>query len=200
MSGIIAQNVGRHTGLVKAAAAGAEWTLIQTQTASSSATVDFTSGLDSTYDEYCFKFYNIHHSGLSDFAFQVNAAGGSGFNETMTTTYIQEYHDEGNTAATLEYTAGLDLAQGTASQALSGSLSLDNDGSLSGSLHFFGLANTTFVKHFLARTYHMGNGSYATGVYVAGYVNTTSAIDEVQFIPGATGNIDSGTISLFGIG
>ena len=46
--------------------------LLETKTARSDGTLDFTSGLDSTYDEYCFKFYNIHHSGLSDFAFQVD--------------------------------------------------------------------------------------------------------------------------------
>ena len=60
MSGIIADNSGRHTGLVKAASAGGVWNLIETLTASSSATLDFTSGIDSTYDEYVFKFYDIH--------------------------------------------------------------------------------------------------------------------------------------------
>ena len=54
MSGIIAQNAGRHTGLIKAAGGGGAWNLIQTLTASSSATLDFTSGFDSTYDEYVF--------------------------------------------------------------------------------------------------------------------------------------------------
>ena len=34
--------------------------------------------------------------------------------------------------------------------------------------------------------------------FIGGYINTTSAIDEVQFKM-STGNIDAGTISLFGI-
>ena len=78
MSGIIAQNVGRNSGLIKATSAAGEWTLIQTQTASSSATISFTSGLDSTYDEYCFKFINIHPAtdgGI--FQFNLSIDGGS---------------------------------------------------------------------------------------------------------------------------
>ena len=39
---------------------GGSLTHISTQTASSSATLSFTSGIDSTYDVYCFKFINLH--------------------------------------------------------------------------------------------------------------------------------------------
>ena len=42
------------------AISGGAWTLISTTTASSSATLDITSGLDDTYDVYCFKYYNLH--------------------------------------------------------------------------------------------------------------------------------------------
>ena len=35
-------------------------TLLTTATASSSATLDFTSSIDSTYDNYMFKFYDMH--------------------------------------------------------------------------------------------------------------------------------------------
>jgi hypothetical protein len=35
-------------------------TLISSQTASASASISFTTGIDSTYDEYIFKFINIH--------------------------------------------------------------------------------------------------------------------------------------------
>ena len=70
MSGIIAQNSGRHTGLVKAGSSAGVWTLIKTLTASSSATLSFVDGssdvvLDGTYDEYVFKFINIHPSDAS---------------------------------------------------------------------------------------------------------------------------------------
>ena len=39
---------------------GGSMNLISTQTASGSANLSFTSGIDSTYDEYVFKFINIH--------------------------------------------------------------------------------------------------------------------------------------------
>ena len=40
-------------------ASGGTLILLSTQTASASATISFTTGLDSTYDEYIFKFINV---------------------------------------------------------------------------------------------------------------------------------------------
>jgi hypothetical protein len=39
---------------------GSSLVLISEQTASSSSTISFTSGIDSTYKEYIFKFFDIH--------------------------------------------------------------------------------------------------------------------------------------------
>ena len=39
---------------------GGSFNLISTQTASGSANINFTSGIDSTYKEYIFKLINIH--------------------------------------------------------------------------------------------------------------------------------------------
>jgi len=70
-------------------------TLISTHTASASSSLDITSGIDSTYDVYEFRFVNMHPATNGvDFFFQVNAAGASGFNETMTTTVFRAAHDE----------------------------------------------------------------------------------------------------------
>ena len=200
MSGIIAQNSGRHTGLVKASSGGdAVWNLILTQTASSSATLSFTSGIDSTYDEYVFKFYDIHPATDStDFSFQGNAAGGSGYNETITSTFFRAYHGDDDGGATLAYYATLDQAQGTGFQALCENVGNDNDSQLSGTLHLFSPSNTTFVKHFISRTVIHAESDYAVENNIAGYFNTTSAIDEIQFKMDS-GNIDAGTISLYGI-
>ena len=197
MSGIIAQNSGRHTGLVKAASAGGVWNLILTQTASASATIDFTSGLDSTYDEYVFKFINLHPSAENpNFTFQGNAAGGSGYNETMTTTQFNANHNEDDSYALMGYSEDNDQAQGTAFQRI-GKSATDNDEALSGKLIIYSPSDTTFVKHFMSRVQCM-NITYSQEEYVAGYFNTTSAIDEIQF-KFSSGNIDSGTISLYGI-
>ena len=193
------QSLTAITALPSAVSGGA-MTLLETQTASSSATISFTSGIDSTYDEYVFKFYNIHPSALGQFQFQGNVAGGSGYNETITSTSFGAYHDEADSTTSLAYFAANDLAQGTGFQHLvaGGNIDLDNDSNLSGFLHLFNPSSTTFVKHFIARTQFMGNGDYSQESHIAGYFNTTSAIDEIQF-KFSSGNIDSGVIKLYGI-
>ena len=176
-------------------------TLLSTITASSSSTVNFTSGIDSTYKEYIFKFINMHPSVDNHiFEFQGNASGGSGFNETITSTSFRAYHNESGSSSALEYTVNDDLAQGTDYQHLANGVSNDNDGSLSGELRLFDPASTTFVKHFMATVnfYEAAGTRMSVNHFTAGYFNTTSAIDEISFRM-ASGNIDSGTFKLYGI-
>ncbi len=198
MSGIIAQNAGRYTGLVKSASAAGVWNLIETLTASSSATLDFTSGIDDTYDEYVFKFHNIHPSADNpSFSFQGNVAGGSGYNETITSTGFDAYHEEGDTT-NFAYNTGEDQGQGTALQVLAENIRSDADSHASGFLRLFDPSSTVFQKNFMARSVNMHDNLAARDTFIAGYINTTSAIDEIQFKM-STGNIDAGTISLYGI-
>jgi len=198
MSGIIAQNSGRHTGLIKAASGGGSWNLILTQTASSSATISFTSGIDSTYNEYVFKFHNIHPSGDNkSFSFQGNAAAGSGYNETMTSTFFETYHTEAGDATSFTYKTSGDQAQGTGFQLLC-KPTHENDNGVTGMLHLFNPSSTTFVKHWMSKTQTINSDTYSVNDFTAGYFNTTSAIDEIQFKMSA-GNMDTGTISLYGI-
>ena len=177
---------------------GGALNLISTQTASGSATIDFTSGIDSTYDSYVFKFYNIHPStdGVN-LGVQFNASGGSGFNETLTTTIFRAYHYENDTGASLDYVTGDDIAQGTSYMRL-GQSGADNDQHTSGTLQLFNPSSTTFVKHFMTR-FVEGHGADISGdVFSAGYINTTSAIDEVSF-KFSSGNIDDGIIKMYGV-
>ena len=203
MSGIIADNAGRHTGLVKAASAGGVWNLIKTLTASASGTLDFVDGasdvvLDSTYDEYVFKFYDIHPSADGE-NFTVGFRDGStAYDATKTTAYFTVYHDEADTSTNLGYDGTHDLAQSTDFQRLQTNSGTDNDQSCSGYLHLFNPSSTTFVKHFISmiNTYH--SSDYSLQTPVAGYCNVTAAIDAVQFKM-SSGNIDTGQISLYGI-
>ena len=179
---------------------GAGPILIQSQTASSSASISFTSGLDSTYDKYMFVFVNIHPATNSvNFGFQVNAAGQSGFNETITSNVFGAMHAENDNDATLTYQSGSDQAQGTALQTLNYNTGNQNDASVSGELHLFNPASTTYVKHFYSTNNEMLEASYSVNYFVAGYINTTSAIDEIEF-KFASGNIDAGKIKMYGIG
>ena len=176
---------------------------IKKLTASSSGDLTFHDGtssvvFDSTYKEYVFTFNNMHpQTDMVDFQFQVNAAGGADFNETITSSYFRAYHTEADGHA-LGYYSGGDLAQGTGFQMLSDDWGNANDENLSGYLHFFNPSSTTFVKHFIGRIIQVHGDEAAWEGHMAGYVNTTSAIDEVRF-KASSGNIDAGDICLYGI-
>ena len=177
-------------------------TFISKQTASSSSTISFTSGIDSTYKEYLFTFKNIHPATDSaEFTFNLSADSGSNYNVTKTTSLFQTYHNEDesvDSGTAVQYTTASDLAQSTAFQELAVDCGNGNDECVSGTMQLFNPSSTTFVKHFVTNvnSYHAGN--YTQQYFVAGYGNTTSAIDAVQFKM-SSGNIDAGDICLYGI-
>ena len=208
MSGIVAQNVGRNSGLVKAAAGGAvEWTLIKTLTASSSATLSFVNGasdvvLDDTYDEYYFNFIDIH-AGTNNAQFFFNGSDDTSshaYDISKTTTFWRPYKAEAGDFVGISYDASFDHANGTGFQALQGDgVGIDNDQSASGHMRLFNPASTTFVTHFFSVCNGMSPDDYLKVNHVSGYFNTTAAITAIQF-KFNSGNIDAGTISLYGIG
>ena len=179
-------------------------TLIKEQTASSSASISFVDGssdvvLDSTYPIYLFKYIGIHPANDdANFMFQGNASGGSGYNETITSTSFRSYHNESDSDNSLSYGTGSDQAQGTSFQRLMPFMDNDNDSNGNGELFLFNPSSTTFVKHFISTAQGVYSSDYSWNMFVAGYFNTTSAIDEIQFKM-SSGNIDAGTIKLYGI-
>ena len=173
-------------------------TLITTNTSSGAATSDFTSGIDSTYKLYIFKFYDVNPATAdTNFQFQVNAASASGFNETITSTFFRAYHLEDGSAASLDYVTSLDQAQGTAYQGLIYGIGNGADECGAGTLHLFSPSSTTYVKHFYSRA-NPSDASTTRESYSAGYINTTTAIDEISFKM-SSGNFD-GTIKMYGVG
>jgi hypothetical protein len=179
------------------AAAGA-MTLITTNTISSAvSSSNFTSGIDSTYDTYLFKFINLHFSNENEAFFLKLRDGGSSFDATKTTTHFLVRHRE-NDATSFSYDSDRDLAQSTGGHFLNLVTGNQDDGSLSGDMFLFSPSSTTFVKHFIARTHNMDSGDNATTVYSAGYANVTAAIDGVEF-SASSGTIDSGVIKMYGI-
>ena len=177
---------------------GGALNLISTQTASSSSTISFTSGIDDTYDEYVFKFYDIHPA-TNNVGFSVNFRdGGTNYDATKTTTAFRAYNAENSEGAALEYETGRDLAQSTSAQKLTTSTGNDNDKSVSGYLHLFNPSSTTFIKHFIGQVSTLSSDNYNYNNFTAGYCNVTAAIDGVQFSM-SSGNIDSGVIKLYGI-
>ena len=201
MSGIIAQNVLDNSGLIKAPAGGGAWNFISKQTASSSATISFTSGIDSTYKEYLFTFNNIHPAtNNTQFAFQVDTGTNTSYNIACTSTTFRAYADEADSDAGLGYVTGEDQAQGTSFQKLTagGTVGNDADQSASGYLHISEPASSTFAKHFICRSNASHASDYTTDFYAAGYFNTTTALTRVQFKM-LSGNIDAGDIVLMGL-
>ena len=179
-------------------------TLIKSITASSSASISFVDGtdgvvLDDTYKSYVFKFINMHTSASgSHFTFNISIDNGSNYNVAKTTTFFTAYHTENNVDAGLGYDAGFDLAQGTGFQPLIHYQGTDNDMGSSGSLQIFNPSSTVFVKHFISNFSGHLNNSTLYNTYCAGYGNTTSAVNAIQFKM-SSGNIDDGIIKLYGV-
>ena len=177
---------------------------IKKLTASSSSTLSFVDGtsdvvLDGTYDEYLFVFNNIHPAtDNTHITFNLSIDSGSNYNVTKTTTNFAAYANEGDSNTSLGYESGHDLAQGTGVQNLLNEIGNDNDQSASGFMFLYEPSSTTYVKHFLCTTVGVSHHDYQRTMYVAGYGNTTSAVDAVQFKM-SSGNIDAGDICLYGI-
>jgi len=182
-------------------------TLIKTLTASGSASLDFVDGtssvtFDSTYDEYMFVFTDIHPSAASaEFLFQVNAtddAGGDYDVSLITSTAFYVAHGEGDGVEGPTYKGGYDLAQQANFQKLNENVGGENDESGAGILHIFSPSSTTYVKHFYSRFHSYRSDNVADTTFVAGYINDTTAIDEIRFKM-HTGNMDTGVIQMYGI-
>ena len=172
--------------------------LISSQTASNSASISFTSGLNSTYKVYKFVFSNIHaRTGNVNFEFNMSTDAGSNYNVTKTTTYFRSYHAENDSYTDILYLTAHDLAQSTAYHDLMNAMNSDADGSCSGYLDLFNPSSTTYVKHFISRVNSMHHDVASTDNFTAGYGNTTSAVNAIRFQM-SSGNFD-GTIYLYGI-
>ena len=173
--------------------------LISTQTASGSSSLSFTSGIDSTYKEYVFKFINIHPASDGvNFSFQASTNGGSSYGVTATTTTFVANHKEDGSDSNFYYNTGIDLAQSTNYAIINDYYVNDNDASGSGTLHLFEPSSDTFVKHFIADFNNLYKPTYTNRTLSAGYFNSTSVIDAVDF-KFSSGNIDSGTIIMYGV-
>ena len=210
MTGIVAQNVGRTSGLIKAASGGGgAWTSIKTLTASDDATLTFTNGssdvvFDSTYPIYLFKFINIDNATTSTgitWQFQ-SSTNASDYNIACTNTNIQYYHVETGAYSAYEYNTSHDHAQDTGFIKLNSQyLGAEADGSCCGEVMYFSPSSTVFVKHYLATTQYMhtsASNSHTWGNKTAGYFNTASAITSLQF-KFSSGNISAGQIKLYGL-
>ena len=172
--------------------------LLDTNTFTDASSSSFTSGIDSTYKVYLFKFYDLNPATDGPrFAFQCSSDGGSNYNLTITSTAFESYNRESGGDSGLRYTASEDLAQGTGYQYLSKESGSGTDESTVGELYLFSPSNTTYVKQFYATLQEYFQGDYSFNNFRGGYFNTTSAINAIDFKM-TTGNFD-GTIKMYGL-
>ena len=198
MSGIISDNVLKQSGLIKAPAGGS-WTFLSKATASSSATLSITSGIDDTYGTYVLTFNNIH--GATDdkgLTWNASADTGSNYNVISTNTMFTSYQQEDGSPSGLGYSTAHDHAQDTGFKKLTVGGANDTERGASGHIWLFNPSSTTYVRHWLSYFTQAANDTYIQNEITAGYYNTTSAVDAIQFKM-ESGNIDAGTIKLYGI-
>jgi len=172
---------------------------ISKQTASSSASISFTSGIDSTYKEYIFYFNNLHpaNDGV-DITFNLSTDSGSNYNVSKVTTYVTAYQLESDATQGLIYDSSNGDMVGTGFANIHRDLGNGNDESLSGYFHLFNPSSSVFIKHFMSSSNLVQLNDQCIVAHVAGYGNTTSAVDAIQFKM-SSGNIDSGDIILYGV-
>ena len=189
---------------LEASFSGGAMTFIKKLTASSDGTLSFVNGasdvvLDNTYKEYIFIFKDIHPSANgAELTFNMSVDSGSNYNVTKTSTHFTAMHNEGDSDTQFFYSTSGDLAQGTGFQIILRIIGSDNDQSGNAILRIFNPSSTTFVKHFICTSSSYANDNYARNGFTAGYGNTTSAVDAIQFKM-SSGDIDAGTITLYGI-
>ena len=173
--------------------------LIRSQTASNSANITFATNINSTYDVYIFRFMDIGTTvDGPDFLLYASIDGGTSYGVTKTTTTFRTHHNEADNATNLSYQAAWDQAQSTNAQVIVTGINDDADAVAVGEVTLFAPSSTTYVKHFLAVTQEYEYSNYSQQQFTGGYYNTTSAINAIKFQM-SSGNINTGTIKLYGI-
>jgi len=172
--------------------------LISTQTASNSANISFTTGLNGTYDMYEFKFIDVRPATAgAGLFFNLSINGGSNYNVTKTSTFFNAFHHENDSATGLAYYTGSDLAQSTADQEIASSIE-GTASSTSGYLQLFNPSSTTYVKHWISNNNERYGVPGSGTRFTAGYANTTSAVNAIIFRM-SSGNITDGIFKLYGV-
>jgi hypothetical protein len=170
---------------------GGALVLLEQHTASSSATLDFTTCITSTYDEYLIEFHQVlPASGSNTFYMRCSTDGGS--------TYDSGSNYDAAFAYLYDNSGGSSGASGTAFL-LGGTNVAAATMGFNGSLRFFDPLNASLSKGYTQHTFYyhdslnkmiqqQGSGRYAS----------SAAVNALRFYFGS-GDIASGTIRVYGI-
>ena len=172
--------------------------LLATNSGTNQTSMSFTSGINSTYKLYMFKYFAVNAAtNATAFTFNGSIDAGSNYNVTKTTSYFWATHLEDDSGSALEISAGDDLAQSTDYQMLADGLSNGADEDVAGTLWLFAPSSTTYQTHFFARSQWHEYGGYCIDGHMGGYFNSADNIDAISFKM-ASGNFD-GTIKMYGV-
>lgn len=174
--------------------AGGAMVLLGTATASTSATIDFTSLIDSTYDDYLIRF-----SGVTTDA-------------TLTIATIKVSTDNGSTwlASNIGHISKIHLADGTKIESdvnltsviyiigvSSARMGTGSDIALSGEFTLSNVNGTTDKAIDGKAVYESASNGFASSKF-QGYIRNTSNINAVQIVNN-TGNFSVGEFYIYGI-
>ena len=171
--------------------------LISTQVAGGEDSIDFTTGIDSTYDTYIFQLISV--SPGTDTAYLQFAAskdGGTSWANNITASFFAANHSEGDSAS-LGYQSDRDTANATPCK-ISSEMGNSDDEAGSITMHLFSPSNTLRAKNFYTTGQIYQSSNYATNDFVAGYINTSDAVNAIKFYY-TTGTVMRGTFKLYGL-
>lgn len=164
--------------------------LLEQHTASSSASLDFTTCLSSTYDEYQFDFVGIRPatdstSVLMRFSSDSGSSYDSGSNYQWT-RFLNQSAASSNSGSTSDTSINLGGLTTATSKSLNGRFTLS--GAVQSSIFMAGNGHTSFYG---------SDGSW-NSFLVSGVYKTLASVNAVRFIV-SSGNMASGTIRCYGI-
>jgi hypothetical protein len=170
---------------------GSDLVLLEQHTASSSATLDFTTAITSTYDEYIVEFLSVAPAtNAQEFKMRCSTDGGSTWDTTAGRHYSNSFRTATGTWSS--YTGGgsatsiglaHDVGSGNPALAISGSIRLQPTGT-----------GQRYVTGQL--TYLPSATDRAVNLVIADYEN--GSFNAFQFFF-SSGNIASGTIRVYGV-
>ena len=174
----LSKQSGNAGGLTWADAGGGAWNVISSQTGSGVASINFTSGIDSTYEVYCFVIAGLHPANDAvDLKMLASTDGGSSY---LTSGYLGAS------------TSSFGISQGM------GGVGNANDEGFSGRSYLYIPSNTSLVTMQDHTMISKNSGGNAADAHDGSLYNSASAVNAVQF-KFSGGNIDSGRITLYGI-
>jgi len=197
MSGIISDNQGRSSGLVKSAASSDYVKLNTTTVSSAVASVSIDGHFTSDYDYYNLYFTNVRPAADAQLDLRFNSGGSA--------LTASEYRNAVYTSYNKESTHRLDHEKHgrwdedyVALSVADSNNDLAGLGGVCGELQIFQPLNAVTTPQFLSKCYATSDKG-AQHHYSGGYYDVAGAISGVTLYFSGSQNTESGTFTLFGV-